>query len=167
MPDFMKNRTELIISEEKTNQGYITESEIYEMCEDLNGLCDENYNIPVNVSYSNEKKNSIVRYYDLAKVLYKEVEKWENSNLTKKEILYENDEDNKLTIRIFNRKGRCIKKMYYNNGVKTRTEIIEENIEENMEKKNDNFTRNGDLVFNNIIKIDVPNINNNDVFLIE
>lgn len=125
----MKNRTELIISEEKTSQGYIIESEIYEMCEDLNGLCDENYNISENVSYSNEKKGNIIRYYDLAKVLYKIYEKWENSHLNKKEILYKNgvlhSEEKEPTIRIFNREGRCVKKNYYSNGVKTLTKSIE------------------------------------------
>ena len=79
----MKKETEVIMSEEISDNGYIVESQLYKMEEELNGLYDENGEIPKNRSFVNEENGIILRYYDLDKNLYKTIEAKKNSWITK------------------------------------------------------------------------------------
>ena len=77
----MKRETEIIISEEITDNGYIVESQLYKMEKELNGLYDENGEIPKNISFVNEENGIILRYYDLEKNLYKTIETNKNRKI--------------------------------------------------------------------------------------
>jgi len=154
MAQFMKKETEVIMSEEISDNGYIVESQLYKMEEELNGLYDENGGIPKNRSFVNEENGIILRYYDLDKNLYKTIEAKKNSGLQKIEKLYKNgvlhSDKNIPTIKYYNKNGECYKEIFYNKGKQIKDNII---IEDKI------VSSNGDIIMNSTFKFSFPDPN--------
>lgn len=160
MAQFIKKETEVIMSEEITDNGYIVESQLYKMEEELNGLYDENGEIPKNSSFVNEENGIILRYYDLDKNLYKTIEANKNVGLQKIEKLYKNgvlhSDENIPTVKYYNKNGECFREIFYNQGKKIKDNII---IEDKTCLKNNFVSNNGDIIMNETFTFSFPDIN--------
>ena len=150
----MKKETEVIMSEEITDNGYIVESQLYRMEEELNGLYDENGEIPKNSSFVNEENGIILRYYDLDKNLYKTIEANKNVGLQKIEKLYKNgvlhSDENIPTVKYYNKNGECYKEIFYNQGKQIKDNII---------IKDKIISSNGEIIMNSTVNFSFPDPN--------
>jgi antitoxin component YwqK of YwqJK toxin-antitoxin module len=153
MARFIKPKTELFVSEEFTGDGYIVESDLYKLEEELGGVLNDDGTIPPNRSFINVKKGRIVRYYDINRIITKTIEYYVNPEQVSQICLFKNgklnDDGDISAITTYHRDGRVYQKMRYTDNECTNVEVCNE-------PPAYQPPRNGDLVPHRYIKIELP-----------